>query len=252
LGKGERVWGLADLNQSMHIGGDDKVDVYLLFSTSHDGSLSYNFRIVTIRVVCENTLGMALGANTRASFTVRHTANADQRITDAHKVLANLGTDITRMEDKLNFLAQRKMTREAMTTIMDRLFPKTEKEKDGEIVLESSTRRENLIAEVLKTYEMNDGNAFPEQRGTAWNLLNAVTAWTDHQRSAKDDGKRAEAAMFGTGDILKSKAFEVIMEQSQKLAPTATAVKRSYSSGSGTTGSSLLDSVADSTVGSRN
>jgi phage/plasmid-like protein (TIGR03299 family) len=220
LGKGETVWGLADLNQRIKIGGSDDMNVYLLFSTSHDGTRSYNFRIVMERVVCQNTLDIALGEKTKASFTVRHTSGAQKKIADCHSVLANMGDDIKRVEDKLNFLAQRKMTREAMTTVMDRLFPKRVK-ADGDTPV-NATRRENIIADVLKIYELNDGNAFPEQRGTAYNLLNAITNYTDHERSTQNgDTGRAESSMFGSGNRLKTNALEVIMEAANGLSPIA-------------------------------
>jgi hypothetical protein len=101
------------------------------------------------------------------------------------------------MEEKLTFLAQRTLTREAMVAMLDRLFPKTERE-DGRA--ESSTRRENVLADILSLYESNDRNVFPEQRGTAYNMLNAVTNYVDHARSARGgDAGRYESALFGHG-----------------------------------------------------
>lgn len=205
LGKGEVVWGLADLALACKVGDDTQVG-YLLFSTSHNGRMSFNFRLVFRRVVCENTLEGAMSEKTRASVTIRHTKNAEMRIGEAHEVLNNLGSDVARMEDKLNFLAGRKLNREALTSIMDRLFPKRLETEDG--VKINQTRRENILADVMKVYELNDGNAFPEQRGSAYNLLNAVTNYTDHVRGA--DGNRGESALFGSGDRLKSNALEVI------------------------------------------
>ena len=62
-----------------------------------------------------------------------------------------------------------------MKTVLDRLFP-GKKDENGK----SSTRNDNILADVLRCYESNDRNQFPEQRGTAYNLLNAVTEYTDH------------------------------------------------------------------------
>lgn len=205
LGNGEVVWGLADLNLAARV-GDDVQQGYLLFSTSHDSSMSYSYRTCLTRVVCQNTLTSALSEKAKAAFSVRHTKSAETRIGDAHAVIANMGEDIKRIEDKLNFLAGRKLNREALTSIMDRLFPKRLETEDG--VKVNQTRRENILADVMKVYELNDGNAFPEQRGSAYNLLNAVTNYTDHVRGA--DGNRGESALFGSGDRLKSNALEVI------------------------------------------
>ena len=218
LGDGERVWALADLGLTARI-GDDVQQGYLLFSTGHDGSLAHSYRICMTRVVCQNTLSAALREKSRASLTIRHTKNAMGRLNNAREALDNIADDVRSMEDKLNFLASRKMTRDAVVTIMDRLFPKTKKEQsDDTVIEESSTRRENILADVLKLYEMNDGNAYPEQRGTAYSLLNAITNYTDHDRSSKGNGTgRAESAMFGSGDRFKTQAMQVIMETADGL-----------------------------------
>lgn len=237
LGNGERVWALADLGFAARV-GDDVQKGYLLFSTGHDGSMAHSYRLCFTRVVCQNTLGAALSEKTKADLTIRHTKNANARLTDARKALDDMGDDVKRVEDRLNFLAGRKMNREALTSIFDRLFPKNAEAK-------VQTRRENIMADVLKIYELNDGNAFPEQRGTSYNLLSAITNYTDHERSSKEDG-RAESAMFGSGDALKTKAFEVIMEASRNLEPVST--KMVFASDGESTGSSLLDSLVAATV----
>jgi phage/plasmid-like protein (TIGR03299 family) len=212
LGNGERVWALADLGFAAKV-GDDVQKGYLLFSTGHDGSMAHSYRLCFTRVVCQNTLGAALSERTKADLTIRHTKNAVARLTDARKALDSMGDDVKRVEDRLNFLAGRKLNREALGSILDRLFPKSRNDDGAE---RDTTRRSNILADVLKLYELNDGNAFPEQRGTAYNLLNAVTNYTDHLRSSKDDG-RAESAMFGSGDALKCKAFDLIYDAARNM-----------------------------------
>lgn len=234
LGKGEVVWALADLGFTAKI-GDDVQKGYLLFVTSHDSSYAHTYRVSMTRVVCQNTLNAALSERTRAKLTIRHTKNAQDRLIDARTAIVSLGDDVKRMEDKLNFLAGRKMNREALSSIMDRLFPKVRND-DG--AARDTTRRTNIIADILKLYEINDGNAFPEQRGTSYALLNAVTDYTDHQRGSDDS--RAEVAMFGSGDTLKTKAFETIMESAKGLEAIS---RPSFYIGEGTTKSAILDDV---------
>ena len=214
LGNGERVWALADLGFAAKI-GDDVQKGYVLFSTGHDGTMAHSYRLCFTRVVCANTLGAALSERTKAALTIRHTQNAVSRVTDARAALDALGDDVKRVEDRLNFLAARKMNREALGDILDRLFPKMRAADDG---ARDTTRRTNILADVMKLYELNDGNAFPEQRGTAYNLLNAITNYTDHERSSKGD-MRAESAMFGSGDSLKTKAMDVIYDAARTLDP---------------------------------
>lgn len=250
-GDGQTVWALANLKMTLSV-GDDKSEIYLLFSTSYDGSHSHTYRTTSLRFICSNTLSLALSRKTDAQLRFRHTRNAQTRIDHAHKVLENLGDDVRTAEEKLNFLASRSMTRESVTSIFDRLFPKT-KNDDG--IEHSSPRRDNILAEILSNYELNDGNAFPEQRGSAYALLNAVTAYTDHQRGT--DATRAKSALFGGGEVLKNKALDIIVEQSQSLpqlvsrrtmvfAPSAV-MTPTVSAPVAPTSTSLLESIAAET-----
>lgn len=212
LGSGEVVWGLADLGLAARV-GDDVQKGYLLFCTSHDGSYSYLLRLSMTRVVCQNTLNASLSEKGRAAFRIRHTKNAQVKVQDAHKALAGLREDVVSIEEKLKFLADRRMTRESCERIFDRLWPKQEKEG----VQVDSTRRQNTLAEVLALYESNDKDAFPEQRGTAYNLLNACVEYTDHARGTNDN--RAASAMFGSGDKLKVSALQTILNEAKDLSP---------------------------------
>lgn len=219
LGDGERVWGLADLGLSINVGAD-KQNGYIMFVTGHDGSTSHQYRLVFTRVVCQNTLSAAMSERTKAKLVIRHTKNADVRLANAHEALANIKGDMLSVEEKLRFLATRKITRETASSLFDRLFPKS---KDAEGAEKESTRRDNIISNILALYESNDGDAFPEQRGTAYNLLNAVTEYTDHVRLS-NTGARVESAMFGSGDTLKSKTLDYLTATAASL-PAVPAVQ---------------------------
>ena len=243
LGNGERVWGLADLNLAVCV-GQDKQQGYLLFCTGHDGSLSHQYRICLTRVVCQNTLSAALSERTRAKLTIRHTKNAKDKLDGVHEALASLRGDLLSVEEKLNFLADRRVTRESLAAILERLFPKPKSDDGSE--KESSTRRNNVLADILAMYESNDNNAFPEQRGTAYNLLNAITEYTDHTRSSRgaNGNGRAESAMFGSGERLKAQAVDVIVEAANGMPPVATAMTYARKPVDCTSGS-LLDQIIE-------
>jgi phage/plasmid-like protein (TIGR03299 family) len=214
LGNGERIWCLARVPHTITVAGEDKSEVFLLFTTSHDGSMAATAKLSTVRVVCQNTLNQALSAN-GSMVRVKHTRDAERRLDQCKKLMQGVAMDAKQLEEKLNLLAARRMTKESMRSILDRLFPAPADEKA------STARRENLLADVLSLYESNDKNTFPQIRGTAYNLLNAVTEFTDHVRSARiTEGRkdysiaqaRAENAFVGTGDKLKQEALEVILQ----------------------------------------
>lgn len=225
LDYGRVVWGQVDPNVQIRV-GEDVSDVLLSFHTSHDGSKAFDIYESLLRHVCRNTLRAGSLKRLAASLRVKHTKNASKRIADLKTEIAEIRDTAMSMQDRLNFLADRRVTRESLDAIMLRLFP-VAKDDAGED--KQSTRRTNILADILTVYEDNDGNQFPEQRGTAYNLLNAITNYTDHSRSTKQGG-RAESAIFGSGDKLKSQALEYITLAAREMpAKVAGIPGQSYS-----------------------
>jgi phage/plasmid-like protein (TIGR03299 family) len=217
LGRGERIWASIKIPMDFEVTPGDKLLTYLMGITAHDGSSSQLTKISTTRPVCQNTVNAAL-AGAGQLLKIKHTRTAQERMTRQAELLIGLGKDVKALETKLRRLAEVRMTRESMNSIMERLFPKQEKA--------NQTRRDNIVAEVLSLYERNDNNAFPVIRGTAYNLFNAITEFTDHHRTARaaeGDSEqatviaRATSALFGSGDTLKTDALDVLLEESNTL-----------------------------------
>jgi phage/plasmid-like protein (TIGR03299 family) len=215
LGNGATIWCAVRVPRAdIAINGEDKSESYLVFTTAHDGSMAHTAVLSSVRVVCRNTLRQALSTNT-GILRIKHTKNANARFEDARRTIDGVVMDAKKLQIKLQTLARRRITRESLTAVMERLFPKpTQKDQ-------SQTRRENTLADTLGLYDSNDHNAFPAIRGTAYNLLNAVTEYTDHYRTARITGARegysveqarAENAVIGTGERLKSTALAAIEE----------------------------------------
>lgn len=209
---GRLIWGQVDPAFAIRV-GDDVSNVFLTFHTSHDGSRAFDIFETGVREVCRNTFRMGSLKRLGATLRVRHTRNANKRIESLAAEMDEMKNVALSMQDKLVFLSQRAVQKDSLTTIMNRLFPPT-KNDDG--VEQSSTRRDNILAEVLSLYESNDNNAFPEFRGSSYNLLNAIVEHADHFRSSKNDG-RAESAVFGSGDRLKTSALDIIIQESQNM-----------------------------------
>lgn len=219
LGNGEQIWVMARIPEAdFIIDGGDEHKAYLLVATSHDGSMSYTAKLVDTRVVCQNTLTVALGERGSA-FRVKHTASAKQRMDNALQQLSEVKSTAISLKNKMLRLAETKLTRESTKAILDRLFPPPADPKAN------NTRRENTVTEVLNLYAHNDANAYPSVKGTAYNLLNAVTEFTDHVRTARGNGSepekmqvaRSESALFGSGSALKTQALEIIIEETAKI-----------------------------------
>jgi phage/plasmid-like protein (TIGR03299 family) len=92
LNGGRRVWILAKLPGEIRVGGDDVTEKYLLLSNSHDGTSALRMLFTPVRVVCQNTLNIALRRGVGQASSIRHTASAPLRIDEARRVLG-LSTD---------------------------------------------------------------------------------------------------------------------------------------------------------------
>jgi len=257
LGNGARIWVLARIPQAdFTVGNADAHRTYLCFTTSHDGSLSAVVKLTEVRIVCENTLSLALSGS-GSTMKIRHTASASDRLRAAQRMVTGTVQNAQSIAEKMNLLARRRLTRDSMTAILDKLFPVTATAAESADVSKTG-RRANIIADVLALYDKNDNNAFPEQRGTAYNLLNAVTNYTDHVRTARVtngnertadsvDAARAESAMWGTGSKLKESAFQII-DTLTKGSESVTFAVSSGSTGNENSSSNSSTAVLDAPV----
>lgn len=224
LRKGERVWVLARIpDADITIGGQDKHLSYLLGLTSHDGSLADQYKLVQTRVVCANTLAVAL--REKGAFArFKHTTRIEERKALTAQVSGSIVANAKELEARLNRLSHIQLRKETFAGILDRLFPAT---------AAGSGRRDKIVLKIMDLFETNDANAFPDQRGTAYNLLNAVTNYADHERGirtseqkggASEAYQRAENAMFGGGLKLKESALAVIEDLTADESETSTSV----------------------------
>jgi len=212
LGRGETIWGLVDLGVKSGIRNTkDETETYLLFKTGHIGNFKYTFAGCRTRVVCQNTLLAAIAEN-RATFTIKHTKNYRDVMEQARSLIQDFKDSVLTIDEKMNFLAGRVIDKDNMINILDELFPA---DSEGN----RSTRSKHNIEKILNLYESNDSNAIPEIRGTAYNLLNACTEYTDHFRSVKGNTaiSRAESAMFGSGNDFKLRAMDIIMAEAENM-----------------------------------
>ena len=238
LGKGERVWSLARIPSLDMILGEDKSIAYLLFVSSHDGSIATTAKLTYIRVECQNMLSMALREK-GSQIKIKHTKNMATRMEIALEMFKGLQETGMIFQERFETLANRMLSKEHVQIVLDKLFPPSMK-ANGEKA--NDTKRTNILDEILALYESNDNGAFPEQAGTAYALLNAITDYTDHKRTIRNttgdekadrDMLRLEASVFGSGSDLKELALEVVYEVAQgaEVAPYKNYITRALDRG---------------------
>lgn len=246
LGKGERVFMLANLTDEYDIHGKgDKHKAYFAGVGSHDGSSSARFFVTEVRIVCANTVQIALNKAKGTGVSVRHTANAEARLDARLRDLQNARLAFNSTMEKLEFLAEKKVDTATVDSMLCEIFNLTDGLEDA------STRAKNSVELVKSLLESNDNDAFPEFRGTAYNLFNAVTEYQDHYSEVRSTAGRAgiektqlraESAMFGRGADFKTNALDIIMAQAGNLKSISQ--HKSYSLAK-QSGSSVLDAILD-------
>jgi phage/plasmid-like protein (TIGR03299 family) len=199
LGQGERCWILARLPGYIRVGKKDPVDKFLLIYNSHDGSSHIRVKLTPIRVVCNNTLSVAL-SGTDQEVKIKHTATAPAKLEEAHKLLGLTNHLYQQLDYVFNRMALRKVTDRELLQYVKTLIPDNP-EAAG------NTRTENLRKKILDIHESQPDAAI--HRGNLFGAYNAVTELVDHVSTTEDPHKRLKSMWFGSGEKLKQRAFQL-------------------------------------------
>lgn len=181
LSGGRRVWLLAKMENTTLAG--DEVEPYLCFTNTHDGTGSIRACMTPVRVVCNNTLNVALSTASR-SWSAKHVGKVQEKIIEAQRALELAGKYMDALGEYADRLANTSINTDKIREILDELFPV--KEDDSDRVKENARRVKN---EYMVCYFMPDLEKF---RGTAWGALNAMADMVDHNAPRRQTDNYAE------------------------------------------------------------
>ena len=204
LKAGRRFWALARTGKSATLKGNDVVHSYLLLATSCDGTLATMAIPTSVRVVCNNTLAVALqGASQVGTIKVPHSTHFD-----AQAVKRQLGIAVNQWDSfmyRMKTLAERKVkSHEAMNYFLKVIC---QSEQPGENI--TGLNNERALKKVQTLYEGHGrGAELQAAKGTAWGLLSAITEYVDHEKQARSQDNRLDSAWFGQGAAIKQRALD--------------------------------------------
>ncbi len=158
----------------------DVVKTYLLVNTSHDGSVAIQASVTPVRVVCANTLAVALGRGKRGikqSFKIRHTQSADGKVQQAREALGVANAYMDEFSKMAQLMIQKEITAQQFNDIVLAAYPKPDETKKG--ALSKWTNKIDTINDIY-TGEFNGMIA-----GSAWGAWNALTERIDWYRGGK-------------------------------------------------------------------
>ena len=118
---GRKVWMLARMPHRYIIAGDE-ITPYLVVMSSHDGSSGVKVAMTPIRVVCQNTLNLALNSAKRI-WTTKHTENVMSRVHEARETLMLAETYMGEWGRGIDDLSKIRLTDRKAMELMQDFFP---------------------------------------------------------------------------------------------------------------------------------
>lgn len=204
---GRYVWGLAKLKVGFTLPGGDRVEGYLLVANANKYGRGLIVKFVMERVVCHNTLTIALSESSR-QITIAHNRKFDEPArADAKRKLGLAIDTFASLEKEAITFANLSLTDQQVTKVLAATFS-LELTDDEQPLKE--TRKVKRVRELYLGAGI--GSELVSASGTAWGLLNAVTQYVDHEYGRTQD-TRLRNAWFGGGEVTKRRARQALWKE---------------------------------------
>lgn len=205
IDEGRRVWLLAKLPGEIRVVGDDITEKFLLLSNSHDGTSAVRVMFTGVRVVCQNTLNLAL--RDAGGLSIRHHADVHERVKEAYKLLGIVNEAYEAAAVSMRAMAKVHLTSNRLKGYFETLMPLPIEDEEQRLRVQQRHRRWEEL------FETGIGNSTPGVRGTVWAAYNGVTQWVDRESYTSRQKNPLKTIWFGQGRLLKERAFS----QAEKL-----------------------------------
>ena len=203
--KGKVVFGSLDIPREIVLdpqGVNDRTKLYLIVWTSHDGSVAVQAAITPVRVVCQNTLNLAM-RGAKQSFKIRHTQTAEGRIVQARQALGLTFAYADEFQKQAQELFQQSVTDKQFSDLIRSLYPKPEDTNKA-----SMTRWENKVITLDDLYHNSPTNS--TIKGTGWGAFNALTERIDYYRSSRNNSDGLMIAASGFDPIVTAEKNKIL------------------------------------------
>jgi phage/plasmid-like protein (TIGR03299 family) len=205
---GKRFWVLAKLNRaSDSVVEGDEICHYILAINGHDGCLAFRAFPTSVRVVCNNTVQLALTSKLAKRFRKKHNANIHMKIEEVRQELEDLENVFAGNLQQFKFLAAADVKSEDdlkgyfQKVLQKKVDPTEEVKDDGKRPLPT----------LMRLFEEGTGLDMPGVKGTYWAAYNCVTEYVTHLRSRNSDA-RLDNMVNGIGAEMLGRALKVGMD----------------------------------------
>lgn len=205
LQEGRRVWLLAKLPSAYIVAGD-RISPYLVFSNSHDGTGAIKVAMTPIRVVCQNTLNLALSTADRI-WTANHTGDIELKLENAKETLVRAEDYMDKLGNEIYQMNNQKITDAYVTEMINELLPIP---TDASELQEKNVQRlrEDIA---MRFYYAPDLQPLPK---SAYRFVNAISDFATHAKPLRETNKYRENLFARTieGNSLIDKAYQQVKQ----------------------------------------
>ena len=201
LRNGKQIWLLGKMPERFIAG--DKVEPYICFTNTHDGTGAVRVCMTPIRVVCNNTLNLALSEATR-NWSAIHRGDIKGRLEEARHTLQLAESYMNTLEEKADQLANETMTVIDVHAVLEQLF-KMDKDMSDRRKNRVKEQREEIMAYMIRP-------DLAQFIGTKWGFINGVADYVGHSEPARKTQNWEEnrwGYMIG-GSALLDRACELV------------------------------------------
>ena len=203
LQRGKKVWLLARLPKEYIIAGD-RISPYLVFSNTHDGSGAVRAAVTPVRVVCNNTLNLALNTAKR-SFSMVHTGDIREKVQEAKQTLFMADRYMESLGREFEKLRKQKISDQKVKEYIELLLPL---EEDASQVTERNVTklRKDMAARYFEAPDLQDVGK------NAYRFINAVSDFATHAEPIRRTKNYQENLFMRTyeGNTLIDKAYQIV------------------------------------------
>ncbi len=186
LAGGSRVWILAKLNRApMVIAKGDEVEKYLLLAHAHDGTLKIRCGFTPTRVVCQNTLSLAIKDKASSLLSIKHTKNSILNLEKIREIMNLANEEFEATAEQYRHLASKEFDQDKVKQYVKILVGL----KGDELLKDIPTRTINIMDEIMMLIQNGQGNTIPGVAGTWWSAYNGYTEYASHIKGRTQEGR---------------------------------------------------------------
>ena len=232
---GKQVWVLAKLGKQFTLPGGDEVGGYLLFSSPHYWGKSLLIKFTAIRVVCANTLAMAMSESSHGKgFRMPHVRAFDAEVAREAEITLSIASEMLEsFEATATKLAATKVDADVVVRYVADIFQPEEivaqlgksfyslaDVKQAELLMDPGSPKvdagqfKRSAYDVLTAVNRQPGADLESARGTLWGSFNAVTYWADHV-AGRDRDNALYASWFGPKAVVKAQALKRAIQMAE-------------------------------------